>query len=195
MGDNNYFRVRIDENKNFTGFETTNFVNYSTPRFKLYSPRDGKVAPPELAFEEDGDNVCLVLNMDPESNDVLVFIDIPEVSSKIDKAQIKADGDLVLSGMMGLDLILNCSPDKLATLEKLGYGPKNNADGTISFVQNGIKAGGKLDTGSLMGLNLAEIEAAINTFEGEEEYAFSLELNNMLRQTTKRFQAQDSALF
>ena len=82
-----------------------------------------------------------------------------------------------LSGNMGLDLILNCGSDKLIELKRLGYGPKTEKDDSISFVQKGFEASGKLDTGALMGLDLAELEADINTFDGEEKYNFSLELN------------------
>ncbi len=78
---------------------------------------------------------------------------------------------------MGLDLILNCGSDKLIELKRLGYGPKKEENGSIPFVQQGFEASGKLDTGSLMGLDLAELEADINTFDGEEQYNFSLELN------------------
>ena len=172
-GAGQYFRVRVDEAGLVTRFDTTSMVQYSTPRFRLFSAAQPTDPPAGLALEGE----TLALSMIPEKNAVLVFIDIPQVSSKIDKALLKPNGDLILSGEMGLDLILNCSPDKLLTLEALGYGPKKNADGTISFVQNGIKADGHLDTGALLGLELAEIEAHINTFAGEELYSFSLELN------------------
>ena len=172
-GSGEHFRVRVDENGIVTAFDTTAKVRYSTPRFQLYNPVNDAVEPAELTFE-DG---CLTLGMDPNKNAVLVFIDIPQVSSLIDAAQIKANGDLVLTGRMGLDLVLNCSPDKLVTLEALGYTPKKEQDGSISFVQEGIRASGKIDTASLVGLELAELEASINTFDGEEEYDFSLELN------------------
>lgn len=115
--------------------------------------------------------------MDPYKNAVLVFIDIPQVKSLIDRAQIKPNGNLVLTGEMGLDLILNCTQDQLIELEALGYAPKKEQDDTISFVQEGFKANGKIDTAALLGLDLAELEASINTFDGEEDYDFSLELN------------------
>ena len=44
-------------------------------------------------------------------------------------------------------------------------------------MQEGFKANGKIDTAALLGLDLAELEASINTFDGEEDYDFSLELN------------------
>ena len=172
-GSGQHFRVRVDENGFVTRFDTTAQVTYSTPRFLLYSAKNGVTKAAELAF--DGEE--LALNMKPEDNAVLVFIDIPEVSSRISKALIKGNGGLELSGNMGLDLILNCGSDKLIELKRLGYGPKKEKDDSISFVQQGFEASGKLDTGSLMGLDLAELEADINTFDGEEQYNFSLELN------------------
>ena len=172
-GSGQHFRVRVDENGFVTKFDTSAQVMYSTPRFLLYSAKNGVTEAAELAF--DGEE--LALNMKPEDNAVLVFIDIPEVSSRINKALIKGNGGLELSGKMGLDLILNCGSDKLIELKRLGYGPKKEKDDSISFVQKGFEASGKLDTGSLMGLDLAELEADINTFDGEEKYNFSLELN------------------
>ena len=172
-GSGQHFRVRVDENGFVTKFDTTAQVMYSTPRFLLYSAKNGVTEAAELAF--DGEE--LALNMKPEDNAVLVFIDIPEVSSRINKALIKGNGCLELSGNMGLDLILNCGSDKLIELKRLGYGPKKEKDDSISFVQKGFEARGHLDTGALMGLDLAELEADINTFDGEEKYNFSLELN------------------
>ena len=172
-GSGQHFRVRVDENGFVTKFDTTAQVMYSTPRFLLYSAKNGVTKAAELAF----DGTELALNMKPEDNAVLVFIDIPEVSSRINKALIKGNGGLELSGNMGLDLILNCGSDKLIELKRLGYGPKKEKDDSISFVQKGFEASGKLDTGALMGLDLAELEADINTFDGEEKYNFSLELN------------------
>ena len=172
-GSGQHFRVRVDENGLVTKFDTSAQVMYSTPRFLLYSAKNGVTEAAELAF--DGEE--LALNMKPEDNAVLVFIDIPEVSSRISKALIKGNGGLELSGNMGLDLILNCGSDKLIELKRLGYGPKKEKDDSISFVQKGFEASGHLDTGALMGLDLAELEADINTFDGEEKYNFSLELN------------------
>ena len=172
-GSGQHFRVRVDENGFVTRFDTTAQVTYSTPRFLLYSANNGVTKAAELAF----DGEVLALNMKPEDNAVLVFIDIPEVSSRISKALIKGNGGLELSGKMGLDLILNCGSDSLIELKRLGYGPKKEKDDSISFVQKGFEARGHLDTGALMGLDLAELEADINTFDGEEQYNFSLELN------------------
>lgn len=166
-----HFKVRVDGNGRFTRFDTSAGVEYNTPTFKLYSPVTGMTEAAGLDFDGGEE---LTLHMKPEKNAVLVFVNIPQVSSHIDKAQLKGSGDVVLSGQMGLDLILNCAANQLITLEKLSYGPKGSNN---EFQQNGILANGEIDTASLLGLELGELEAAINTFDGQEQYDFKLELN------------------
>lgn len=166
-----HFKVRVDGNGRFTRFDTSAGVEYNTPTFKLYSPVTGMTEAAGLDFDGGEE---LTLHIKPEKNAVLVFVNIPQVSSLIEKAQLKGSGDVVLSGHMGLDLILNCAADQLITLEKLSYGPKGSNN---EFQQNGILANGEIDTASLLGLELGELKAAINTFDGEEQYDFKLELN------------------
>lgn len=166
-----HFKVRVDGNGRFTRFDTSAGVEYNTPTFKLYSPVTGMTEAAGLDFDGGEE---LTLHMKPEKNAVLVFVNIPQVSSHIDKAQLKGSGDVVLSGQMGLDLILNCAADQLITLEKLSYGPKGSNN---EFQQNGILANGKISSADLLGLELGELEAAINTFDGQEQYDFKLELN------------------
>lgn len=166
-----HFKVRVDGNGRFTRFDTSVGVEYNTPTFKLYSPVTGMTEAAGLDFDGGEE---LTLHMKPEKNAVLVFVNIPQVSSLIEKAQLKGSGDVVLSGQMGLDLILNCAADQLITLEKLSYGPKGSNN---EFQQNGILANGKISSADLLGLELGELEAAINTFDGQEQYDFKLELN------------------
>ena len=166
-----HFKVRVDGNGRFTRFDTSAGVEYNTPTFKLYSPVTGMTEAAGLDFDGGEE---LTLHMKPEKNAVLVFVNIPQVSSHIDKAQLKGSGDVVLSGQMGLDLILNCAAEELITLEKLSYGPKGSNN---EFQQNGILANGKISSADLLGLELGELEAAINTFDGQEQYDFKLELN------------------
>lgn len=166
-----HFKVRVDGNGRFTRFDTSAGVEYNTPTFKLYSPVTGMTEAAGLDFDGGEE---LTLHMKPDKNAVLVFVNIPQVSSHIDKAQLKGSGDVVLSGQMGLDLILNCAADQLITLEKLSYGPKGSNN---EFQQNGILANGKISSADLLGLELGELEAAINTFDGQEQYDFKLELN------------------
>ena len=166
-----HFKVRVDGNGRFTRFDTSVGVEYNTPTFKLYSPVTDMTEAAGLDFDGGEE---LTLHIKPEKNAVLVFVNIPQVSSHIDKAQLKGSGDVVLSGQMGLDLILNCAADQLITLEKLSYGPKGSNN---EFQQNGILANGKISSADLLGLELGELEAAINTFDGQEQYDFKLELN------------------
>ena len=166
-----HFKVRVDGNGRFTRFDTSVGVEYNTPTFKLYSPVTDMTEAAGLNFDGGEE---LTLHMKPEKNAVLVFVNIPQVSSHINKAQLKGSGDVVLSGQMGLDLILNCAANELITLEKLSYGPKGSNN---EFQQNGIKAQGEISSASLLGLKLGELEAAINTFDGQEQYDFKLELN------------------
>ncbi len=167
-----HFYIRVDENGLLTSFDTTSMVQYSTPTFKLYWGKQPGTSPAKLTVE-DG---MLTLGMNPSENAVLVFIDIPQVSSLIDKAQLKPDGNIILSGKMGLDLIFNCD-NAIVDLKRLGYGPNKKSDDTIEFKQNGIEASGEINSGKLVGLDLFDIGANINTFNGEESYDFSLEVN------------------
>ena len=57
-------------------------------------------------------------------------------------------------------------------MEKLGYGLKGN-----EFKVNGVKATGEFSTEKMLSLELANVEGEVNTFKGEERYAFELELN------------------
>lgn len=166
-----HFKVRVDGNGRFTGFDISAGVEYNTPTFKLYSPVTGMTEAAGLDFDGGEE---LTLHMKPEKNAVLVFVNIPQVSSHIDKAQLKGSGDVVLSGQMGLDLILNCAANELITLEKLSYGPKGSNN---EFQQNGILAKGEISSADLLGLDLGKLKAAINTFDGQEQYDFELELN------------------
>lgn len=166
-----HFKVRVDGNGRFTRFDTSAGVEYNTPTFKLYSPVTGMTEAAGLDFDGGEE---LTLHMKPEKNAVLVFVNIPQVSSHIDKAQLKGSGDVVLSGQMGLNLILNCAANELITLEKLSYGPKGSNN---EFQQNGILANGEISSADLLGLELGKLKAAINTFDGQEQYDFELELN------------------
>ena len=168
-----HFYVRVDENGLLTSFDTTAMVQYSTPTFKLYWAKDDKVPAPKLVVKDD---VLTLTDINPEMNTVLVFIDIPEVTTSIDTVQLKPDGDIILSGNMGLSVIFN-NDGANVDLNALGYGAVENKDGSIGFEENGIEASGHINTGDLMGLELADINADINTFGKEESYRFDLELN------------------
>ena len=98
-------------------------------------------------------------------------MDIPYAAVKLENAKADAAGNLVFSGNIGFRTIFNGAE---FSMEKLGYGlnAKNN-----EFKVNGVKATGSFDTAKLMALELASISGEVNTFKGEESYAFELELN------------------
>ncbi|CDF07337.1 putative uncharacterized protein [Firmicutes bacterium CAG:95] len=52
-----------------------------------------------------------------------------------------------------------------------------NGKKTYGFQLNGVHATGSFDTATMLALELAKVKGEVNTFEGEERYAFELELN------------------
>ena len=75
----------------------------------------------------------------------------------------------MFSGEIGFQTIFDGAEFKM---EKLGYGLKGN-----EFKVNGVKAVGEFSTEKMLSLELANVEGEVNTFKGEERYAFELELN------------------
>ena len=75
----------------------------------------------------------------------------------------------MFSGNIGFQTIFDGAK---FTMEKLGYGLKGN-----EFKVNGVKATGEFSTEKMLSLELANVEGEVNTFKGEERYAFELELN------------------
>ena len=96
-------------------------------------------------------------------------MDIPYATVKLEEATADAAGNLVFSGNIGFQTIFDGAK---FTMEKLGYGLKGN-----EFKVNGVKATGKFSTEKMLSLELANVEGEVNTFKGEERYAFELELN------------------
>ena len=96
-------------------------------------------------------------------------MDIPYATVKLEEATADAAGNLVFSGNIGFQTIFDGAK---FTMEKLGYGLKGN-----EFKVNGVKATGEFSTEKMLSLELANVEGEVNTFKGEERYAFELELN------------------
>ena len=142
-------------------------VSLNAPSFKFYQPKNGAENDLQISLTKDG----FAFQIPPEKNDAIVFVDIPYAAVKLKNAKADAAGNLVFSGDIGFRTIFNGAEFKM---EKLGYGlnTKNN-----EFKVNGVKATGKFDTAKLMALELAKIQGEVNTFKGEERYAFELELN------------------
>ena len=113
----------------------------------------------------------------PKKNDALIYVDIPYTKVALKKAAADASGNLIFSGDIGFRTVLDGAE---FSLEKLGYGLKEknvNGKKTYGFQLNGVHATGSFDTATMLALELAKVKGEVNTFEGEERYAFELELN------------------
>lgn len=140
-------------------------VNLSAPTFKFYQPTNGADGALGISLTKKG----FTFGIAPENNAAIVYVDIPYATVKLEKATADAAGNLVFSGLIGFQTIFDGAEFKM---EKLGYGLKGN-----EFKVNGVKATGEFSTEKMLSLELAEIKGEVNTFKGEERYAFELELN------------------
>ena len=140
-------------------------VSLSAPTFKFYQPTSGAEGALSISLAEKG----FAFDIDPAKNDAIVYVDIPYAKVKLEKATADVTGNLVFSGDIGFQTIFDGAE---FSLEKLGYGLKGN-----EFKVNGVHAKGSFDTEKMLSLELAKIEGEVNTFKGEERYAFELELN------------------
>ena len=141
-------------------------VSLNAPSFKFYQPKNGAENDLQISLTKDG----FSFQINPEKNDAIVFVDIPYAAVKLENAKADAAGNLVFSGDIGFRTIFNGAE---FSMEKLGYG----LNAKNEFKVNGVKATGSFDTAKLMALELASISGEVNTFKGEERYAFELELN------------------
>ena len=141
-------------------------VSLNAPSFKFYQPKNGAEHELQISLTKDG----FGFQINPEKNDAIVFVDIPYAAVKLKNAKADAAGNLVFSGNIGFRTIFNGAE---FSMEKLGYGLNTQNE----FKVNGVKATGSFDTAKLMALELAKIQGEVNTFKGEESYAFELELN------------------
>lgn len=140
-------------------------VSLSAPTFKFYQPTSGAEGTLSISLAEKG----FAFDIDPAKNDAIVYVDIPYAKVKLEKAAADVTGNLVFSGDIGFQTIFDGAE---FSLEKLGYGLKGN-----EFKVNGVKATGSFDTEKMLSLELAKVKGEVNTFKGEERYAFELELN------------------
>lgn len=148
-------------------------VNLNAPSFKFYQPQNGAEDSLKITMSKEG----LSFDIEPDKNDAVIFVDIPYATTKLEKATADADGNLVFNGEIGFKTVFDGAE---FSLEKLGYGLEEktvNGKKKYEFKVNGVKAKGSFDTADLMALELAKVEGEVNTFKGEERYAFSLELN------------------
>lgn len=140
-------------------------VSLSAPTFKFYQPTNGADGALGISLTKKG----FAFDIDPAKNAAIVYVDIPYATVKLEEATADAAGNLVFSGEIGFQTIFDGAEFKM---EKLGYGLKGN-----EFKVNGVKATGSFDTQKMLSLELAKVKGEVNTFKGEESYAFELELN------------------
>ncbi len=141
-------------------------VSLNAPSFKFYQPKRGAENDLKISLTKDG----FAFDIAPEKNDAIVSVDIPYATVKLESASTDAAGNLVFGGNIGFRTVFSGAE---FSMEKLGYGLNEKNE----FKVNGVKATGSFDTEKLMTLELAKVEGEVNTFKGEERYAFSLELN------------------
>ena len=148
-------------------------VHLNTPSFKFYQPSGGAEGSLKITLSKEG----FTFDIEPDKNDAIIYVDIPYATAKLEKASADMGGNLIFNGEIGFKTIFDGAE---FSLEKLGYGLKEKTAGgkkTYEFKVNGVKAKGSFDTAKMMALELAKVEGEVNTFKGEERYAFSLELN------------------
>ena len=138
----------------------------SAPSFKFYQPKSGAESNLKIKLTNKG----FSFDIDPTKNEAIVFVDIPYATVKLESATTNGAGDLILGGGIGFKTVLEGAQ---FNMEKLGFGLNEKKE----FKVNGVKATGSFDTAKLMALELAKVEGEVNTFKGEERYAFELELN------------------
>ena len=141
-------------------------VHLSAPSFKFYQPKSGSESDLKIKLTNKG----FSFEIDPTKNEAIVFVDIPYATVKLESATTNGAGDLILGGGIGFKTVLEGAQ---FNMEKLGFGLNEKKE----FKVNGVKATGSFDTAKLMALELAKVEGEVNTFKGEERYAFELELN------------------
>ena len=141
-------------------------VHLSAPSFKFYQPKSGSESDLKIKLTNKG----FSFDIDPTKNDAIIFVDIPYATVKLESATTNGAGDLILGGGIGFKTVLEGAQ---FNMEKLGFGLNEKKE----FKVNGVKATGSFDTAKLMALELAKVKGEVNTFKGEERYAFELELN------------------
>ena len=141
-------------------------VHLNAPSFKFYQPKNGEENDLKINLTKDG----FTFTIAPVKNDAIIFVDIPYATVKLEQATADAAGNLVFGGEIGFKTIFEGAE---FSMEKLGYG----LNAKNEFKVNGVHATGEFNTAKLMALELAEVKGEVNTFKGEELYAFELELN------------------
>ncbi|MCR4690278.1 MAG: Ig-like domain-containing protein [Lachnospiraceae bacterium] len=156
-------------------------VSLNAPTFKFYEPKEGG----GLSFDSYDKTKGLALKIDPSKNNSYINIDIPGNGVSVKGVSLDTSGNLVFTGKFKINLFL-----AQMDMKKLGYG----LNGKSEFVCNGVHAEGMLkvpkipgkDKGegeekdaspSVLGFGGAKMHGEVNTFKGEEKYAFEFTMN------------------
>lgn len=141
-------------------------VHLSVPSFKFYKPENALDESLDFSFGEGKMTVGIV----PENNEAIVHIDIPGASSSVEGITVDPAGGVVFDGELSIATpVLEAAN---ITMNRLGMGWQDDL-----FSLTGIEASGAVDMEQLLGLDVLSAEADINSFPGEERYAFELSLN------------------
>jgi len=147
------------------GTVTARGVNLSTPSFKFYKPKNSN----DTSLNFSVVNGKLKIGITPDNNDAILHIDIPGSSCRVSGVTADLAGTVIFGGMLSISTpALNVANIEMT---RLGMGWNNNL-----FKLQGVEAAGEFDMSELLGLEVAGAKAAINSFPGEERYAFELEI-------------------
>jgi hypothetical protein len=108
--------------------------------------------------------------MTPGNNDAILHIDIPGAACSVEGVTAELGGGLVFRGKISISTPVINAAD--ITMTRLGMRWSNS-----KFSLAGVEASGSVDMQQLLGMDVGSASAEINSFPGEERYAFELELN------------------
>lgn len=148
------------------GTVTAKDVSLSAPTFKFYKPKS--VNDTSLGFSFSGGK--LAVGITPDNNSAILHIDIPGATCSVEGVTADLSGTLVFGGEMSISTPAIDAAN--ISMTRLGMGWNNNR-----FSLAGVEASGAVDMQQLLGLDVGSASAEINSFPGEERYAFELELN------------------
>lgn len=140
-------------------------VKLSAPAFMFFSPKANQSGGLTFDFSPVGYSI----NIDKTKNDAVLHIDIPGSTCKLEKVTPNGS-ELIFEGEMSISTpALDVAGIKM---EKLGMGFSNG-----QYAVSGIKAGGAVSMNKLVGMEVAEVEANIDTFAPYDTYGFKLSLD------------------
>jgi hypothetical protein len=148
------------------GTVTAKGVHLSAPIFKFYKPSNSNDT--SLRFGFSGGK--LTIGMTPANNEAILHIDIPGVTCEVEEVTAGLDGSIVFKGTMSIYTPMIDAAN--ITMKRLGLGFSGS-----NFSLIGVEASGEIDMEELIGLDVFNAKANINSFPGEERYEFEMELN------------------